>query len=348
LQLGLAVAIDQWAPELRDPEFGQKLARLRALCADFPDRPLLLVLGSSRSDYGVCPDALQHPLASERQNAAVFNFAVMGGGPVTELVLFHELLAERVRPRCVLIEVNPLLLHQGPDFTEESWLHADRLEFGQLRRLRRYVSRPWSMYGRWLASRIVPWHSHRFLILDRIAPAWLAASNRQDRRTPSDDHGWLRHQPETVTAGERNWRIEQQLKAYAPSLDRFCISLAPDRALRELLDSCRQERIDAALLTMPESSELRAAFGPQAALSLASYLDDLRREYGVSLLDARDWSPDADFVDGEHLLPGGAIRFSQRLERGAAQFLARAASRPARENQAAEFTARRQGSEAHR
>jgi hypothetical protein len=115
-----------------------------------------------------------------------------------------------------------------------------------------------------------------------------------------------------------------------------------------LLDSCRQKRIDAALLTMPESSELRAAFGPQAAVSLASYLEDLRSEYDISLLDAREWSPDADFVDGEHLLPAGAIRFSQRLERGATQFLARAASRSASENRANELTAGRQASETHR
>jgi len=348
LQLALAVAIDQWAPELRDPEFGQKLARLRSLCAEFPDRPLVLVLGSSRSDYGVCPGAIERAWTSQRENIVVFNFAVMGGGPVTELVLFHELLAEGVRPSCVLIEVNPLLLHQEQGFTEESWLNADRLEFGELKRLGRYVSRPWSMYGRWLGSRIVPWHSHRFLILDRLAPSWLAASVRQDRRTPSDDHGWLRHQPESVSAGERNWRIEQQLKAYAPALDRFCISATPDRALRELLDSCRQERIEAALLAMPESSELRSAFGPPAAQALASYLDDLRRDYGVSLLDAREWAPDADFADGEHLLPGGAVRFSQRLERGATQFLAEAGSRAVGGNRGAEFTARGQTSEAQR
>jgi hypothetical protein len=308
----------------------------------------VLVLGSSRSDYGVCPDAIERAWSSRRANAVVFNFAVMGGGPVTELVLFHELLAEGVRPNCVLIEVNPLLLHQEQGFTEESWLNADRLEFGELRRLRRYVSRPWSMYGRWLASRIVPWHSHRFLILDRLAPAWLAASVRQDRRTPSDDRGWLRHQPESVSAGERDWRIEQQLKAYSPALDRFCISPTPDRALRELLESCRQERIEAALLAMPESSELRSAFGPPAARALASYLDDLSRDYGVSLLDAREWAPDADFADGEHLLPGGAIRFSQRLERGATQFLAKAGSRFVRRDRGTEFTARGQTSEAQR
>ncbi|HXT58105.1 MAG TPA: DUF1574 family protein, partial [Pirellulales bacterium] len=119
MQLALAVAIDQWAPELRDPEFGQKLARLRSLCAEFPDRPLVLVLGSSRSDYGVCPGAIERAWTSQRENIVVFNFAVMGGGPVTELVLFHELLAEGVRPSCVLIEVNPLFLHQEQGFTEE-------------------------------------------------------------------------------------------------------------------------------------------------------------------------------------------------------------------------------------
>src|SRR5947209_4973159 len=44
-QLALALVMESWRPELRDPELGRKLALLRARLAEHPDRPLLLMLG---------------------------------------------------------------------------------------------------------------------------------------------------------------------------------------------------------------------------------------------------------------------------------------------------------------
>ena len=330
LQIGLIVVIDQWLPELRDPEFGRKLALLREARYAEPDRPLVLLLGSSRTLFGVSPTTFEAGAADgDGREPLLFNFGVMGAGPITELSLFRQLLAEGIRPAGVLIEVNPLLLHQARGYSEESWIAAERLELRGLATFGRFAKHPLSMAWQWFAARMSSWHTYRLLFLERVAPAWVQAGQRQDRRTPTDGRGWLRHVPETISADERRTRLGWQFEAYAPSLEQYSISKPPDLALRELLDICRQEGILASLVAMPEASEMRAAFDPGAQHVLQAYLDDLSREYGVPLCDARTWAVDEEFVDLEHLLPAGAIRFSQRLPYGTEPFLADVSKRPA-------------------
>jgi hypothetical protein len=349
LQLALVVAVDQWLPELRDPEFGRKLALLREARAEAHDRPLVLLLGSSRSHFGVSPTAFEAAAGAGKGEPLLFNFGIMGGGPITQLVLFRQLLAEGVRPDGVLVEINPLMLHQARGFTEESWFAAERLELRSLLVFGRYVERPWRMYWNWFSARMSSWHAHRLMFMERVAPRWVQAGARQDRRTPPDRRGWLRHEPETISPEERRARLTMQFKAYAPSLEEFSISAAPDRALRELLALCREEQIGTALLAMPEASEMRAAFDPQAQRLLQSYLSELRREYGAPVFDARAWARDDEFVDGEHLLPAGAVRFSRRLLSGTKELLAEIGKRSAAGSRSpAEFAEKPDGAKSRR
>ena len=69
------------------------------------------------------------------------------------------------------------------------------------------------------------------------------------------------------------------------------------------------------LLYMPEAAPLRACYPPAVRAGLDGYLRRLAGEYGVRLVDARDWSPDEDFADGVHLRPGGAEAFTARFGR---------------------------------
>src|SRR5262245_12646274 len=45
VQLGLAVAMESWRPECRDPEYATKCRRLRQRLREEPSRPLVVVLG---------------------------------------------------------------------------------------------------------------------------------------------------------------------------------------------------------------------------------------------------------------------------------------------------------------
>src|SRR6266403_1954201 len=64
IQLMFDLAMERWQPVLRDPEYGYKLNRLHALLRAQPGRPLILVLGSSRTNLGVCPAAMQPSMGS--------------------------------------------------------------------------------------------------------------------------------------------------------------------------------------------------------------------------------------------------------------------------------------------
>src|SRR5689334_2694832 len=78
-------ARDYRYPEVADPEYGRKLAALRARLRERPDRPpLVVLLGSSRVAMGVRPDQLWTDRPPERRPAVVFNCGICGAGPVFE------------------------------------------------------------------------------------------------------------------------------------------------------------------------------------------------------------------------------------------------------------------------
>ena len=86
----LAYVITRSHPEIRDPEFGYRLLRLREQGASAPDRPLFLILGSSRTLSGICPPSLPPWPADAGTEPRVFNFSQLGSGPVRELLTLRQ------------------------------------------------------------------------------------------------------------------------------------------------------------------------------------------------------------------------------------------------------------------
>jgi hypothetical protein len=64
---------------------------------------------------------------------------------------------------------------------------------------------------------------------------------------------------------------------------------------------------------MPEAGDFRAMYSAKALARFDYWVHELSRESGCALRDARRWVPDASFVDGHHLLPGGSATFTDRL-----------------------------------
>src|SRR4051812_40218974 len=58
LQAVLAVYVDRGPTRLRDDEFAAKLDRLKARMAEAPGKPLVVVLGSSRTQMGFAAGGL--------------------------------------------------------------------------------------------------------------------------------------------------------------------------------------------------------------------------------------------------------------------------------------------------
>lgn len=315
LQATFPLAVDYRLPTLRDPEFGHKLARLRARQREQPLRPLALIIGSSRSAMGLRPDVLETAAEGGGKTPLVFNFGMTGYGPVQELVLLKRLLRAGVRPQRVLIEVHPLLLHQENGHGEEIWLNVAGLDWGDVRTITPYLSDPEPLFEKWLHYRLVPWHSHRLALWEQFESFRTRRAAKQDAWTLMDPHGWLPYYQPSVTADEHQKGLTHARQEYDAALSGFRVSPSPDRALREMLETCRRESIDAALFLMPEGSGFRDFYPPGSRRQIDDYLAGLCRQYGCRCYDATSWRPDGDFWDGHHLLPRGAASFSRQFAR---------------------------------
>jgi hypothetical protein len=102
---------------------------------------------------------------------------------------------------------------------------------------------------------------------------------------------------------------------YAAILANFRVDPGADRALRDLLRVCRESGTKAVIIRTPESTTFRAAYQTDALVMLDDYTGALTREFGVKVVDARQWLPDEEFEDGHHPLLAGQRRFTDRLHR---------------------------------
>jgi hypothetical protein len=316
-QLSLDFLMDRWQPELRDPEYGYKLLQLRERLAAEPGRSLTVVVGSSRAALGFRPDVIPACWPGSSSPPLVFNLALTGSGPILELLCLHRLLAVGIRPQRVIVEVLAPLLHQEEGWGEINWLNINRLGWDDFRLMRRYTDQPGFLTRRWCRSRLTPCFSHRFAVMSRYAAGWLPWDSRQDGWCGMDLSGWVSAVPAAVNAAEYRRGLEFARKQYAPALEHYRITEKPDRALRELLALCREERIAVVLMLMPEGGDFRSWYTPDARSQIDRYVAELSQHFDAHLVDARTWLADSAFWDGHHLLANGAVAFTERFTREA-------------------------------
>src|SRR6266849_2901937 len=82
----------------------------------------------------------------------------------------------------------------------------------------------------------------------------------------------------------------------------------------DMLQFCREKRIGAGLILMPEHSRLRNWYTPASEQRLQTALKDLGMKFGAPVIDARAWMSDENFVDGVHLTHQGASAFTQLFD----------------------------------
>jgi hypothetical protein len=291
----------------------RKWPALRQLVARDPDRPLLLMLGSSRACWAFRAGVLDGMPDSDGRPLHVYNFGIPATGPIYELFYLRDMLAEGIRPRFVLIEFLPPLLcePQRGALTEEGMTGFEDLSASRLLQWAPYLHRPGKRVRAWLESRIAPWYAFRRGI--QLDLKCLLEGEPFPSYPAVDDWGWTLLTPLPWPAEERERRLEVAKGGYAPGLSRFRLGKKPAQALRELLDLCRREQIPAALVVMPESSQFRSWYSDAAKTAIRGLLDELSQTYGVEVIDAQCWLADDDFEDGHHALLHGANVFTYRL-----------------------------------
>jgi hypothetical protein len=314
-QVALVLFLERVPRMVRDPEYGLRLAYLRQEQARKPGRPLVVILGNSRSALGLRPDYMTTGLAGDGADPVVFNFSLFGAGPVMELLCLNRLLADGIRPDWVLVEYWPPVLNQQATQTEEQRIDPNRIAWGDLPLLLRYWRDPDALRRRYAEGRLEALFTYRFALVSKVCPAWLPWSARRDYAWDKiTSLGWFPNPHDaSPNPEEHRRRLDEVAKFYRPWLTNYEISDVSDRAMRELLARCQREGIRVALLVMPEGSPFRALYPPAAEAKADAYLSLLAREYGVPVANCRDWAADGDFTDSFHLGIDAAAAFSRRF-----------------------------------
>jgi hypothetical protein len=313
LQLGLALAVDQWLPAVRDPEFAVREARLVGHIRRTPDAPLLLMLGSSRTELALQAGRLSDAAAGGK--AVVFNFGMPGCGPLMQLVCLRRLLDKGICPDKLFVEVMPPMLswEQGAPI-EERMLDGSRLSAREAAGLWPYFEQPRRLLWKWGLAQCLAGYCRR--------AAWCRALSfgvsepGTDPRAPDylmDSHGWQQRLA-TVDAEQRSALTRLARDQYDGALLHFEVAPQAQRALLDLLALCRSEGVEVTLVLMPEGTAFRALYPPEANDRLEQFLVELCREEHAKLVDARYWVDDGDFTDSHHVLAHGAEVFSNRFQ----------------------------------
>ena len=310
--VGMGAAVETVKPEWRDPEYGHRLKQLRALRAAHPGRPLVVAVGSSRTQMGFSPADMDFP--DEAGSPLVYNFGQSGAGPLHLLLTVERLLDAGVKPDYLLVELFPAALAaDGPaEVLLAPW--RPRLTAADLRRLAPYTADPPALRREWAANRLASWHTLRLSLMSHWQPGWLPWQQRLSFQWDQlDAHGWTPYPIAAVADADRATGIERVRGQYAGQLAVYRVGGTSDRAVRDLLNRCRAAGVAVAFYTMPEGPAFQSWYTPAARAALAAYLDALTRECGVSVFDAAGGFGEDAFADGHHLLRGGAARFSRKL-----------------------------------
>jgi hypothetical protein len=312
LQVGFTLVVDWYRPDFYDAEFGVRLRKWRALRRLQPDRPALVLLGSSRCVMNFAPENLPPLRSAGGADVLLFNFSHLASGPVMNLVEYHRMRRFGVRPDYLVVEVMPpCLSSEGPSMVTTCMTAPD------LPTLHPYVE-PVRLYGRFLMRRLVPWYRCRALVLDRVVPSWVLGGEPLERRMITlgplgGDVGWQTPESQTPQIAWR--RFQQTQDDYVPRLREFRIRPEATRAYDELLSECRRDGIPVVLLLTPEGDLFRSWYPPRALAEIEAWCADMRRRHGVPIIDARRWLAEEDFIDSHHVCRAGATAFTRRLGR---------------------------------
>ena len=173
----------------------------------------------------------------------------------------------------------------------------------------------------WWQRWLTPLYTHRVYLLNRACPQLLPHELRANWLMVYDDNGWVPHTKPPQTPAD----VEKTRRMYASNFAGFKLGGPSCRALRETLEFCRRERIACRLVMLPEASQVRGWYTPEMEQQVQPFLEQLSAEYGVKIIDGRDWIRDEQFSDGNHLRVAGACDFSEKLNGELLPELARAA-----------------------
>lgn len=307
---GLSAALETVLPQLRDPEYGYRLVRVREQHGLHPGRPLVLVMGTSRTANGFDPLAAG---AGEPTSPLWFNFGLSGGGPPHVRSRLAALRADGVRPNAVVVELffAALAADEAPDRLCAPT--APKLSAGEVRRLEPQLADPAALGRAWLHARLNPWQAQQQVVMNHVAPALLPRNRRIDHYWRHADRFGFDAYPTNGVDEQRPRRLAERRATYERLARRARVGPHADAAIRGLVADCRASGTPVAFFTTPESPEFQSWYTSESRARLDAYARGLTSELGCPVFAAPDDYAEADFADGHHMLPHAAARFSRNL-----------------------------------
>lgn len=310
------VVLDELRPGVRDPEYARRVSDLRERIAENPGRPVVLVIGSSRTAMGVRPGEWEaiRPAAGT-PDPLIFNMSLLGGGPVMELMTLRRIYADGLRPDVVLFEYWPPYLHWEGAWAEPGRIASDRLYPIDRQIVRDYFPDPAKVERQMRQYRWNPVSAARNRLVVQMFPKWLPNDKRIDWTWDTVD-GWGWKPGFDFPPGpteERAAMLGKCRDIYRPLFHGFKLSPHADRAIREGVAVARAHGSRVGFVFLPEASEFRGWYPPRVEQLARDHLAGLSRELAVPVIDARRWMDDGLFVDGFHLSRIGAAEFTRKF-----------------------------------
>jgi len=309
IQVVLNLFLELRHPEIYDPEYRDRLVLLQQRLRDEPDRPLLLLVGSSRMITDFRPETLPPLKPSADEQALPFNFSHTGAGPLLTLMQVRRLIRLGIHPKWMVVEIVPSMLAESAHVRMANLALASDLPV-----LRRHVT-PSSVYKRYLWERLQICNNHPDACLRSITPWTMNDAPEWDAAPLEPLGGSMDPVNVEMTPAETRRRTDFVRDFFQEGLQQLRINETSAKAMRELLDLAHDEKIELVLLLAPESSEFRSWYSQESWTEVDNYCKAIASEHGVSLVNARDWLPDEGFSDGHHAIPAAAVEFTSRLGR---------------------------------
>jgi hypothetical protein len=306
----------------------EKWQQLHELLAEQPDDPLVLMLGSSRTDWSFEAGRLSGQTGPDGRPLLVYNLGIPTTGPMHEALYMNDLLDEGIRPRLLLVEFVTTHLNKSRRnlLTEERFTVASALTAHQLLFLRPYFSNQRRAFIEWIEATVAPWYAFRWHIHEHLQGHHGVIRPFEQAEQPMDSWGCRQLCEDPGTQEYRALRWRGAFEMYGPTLQHFRLGEKPAQAMHDLLARCRREGIPVALVLMPITKEFQELIPAEGRAELEKLLAELCERYGSSLIDASNWLDKEDFDDGHHVLKTGARKFSTRMIDEIQKLLARTES----------------------
>lgn len=311
--VGMAAAVDTVKPEWRDPELALRLDQLRGWKAKAPQRPLVLAFGSSRTQMGLSPVAMNFP--DEPGSPLVYNFGYRAGHPLGVWLNFHRARDAGVKPAAVLIQLAPTeLVLQFPAERQLPATWFPRFTRADIDRLGPHTNNPAPFRTAWWKSRLAPWCTYREAVLSDLLPNWQTSLQRVSYSWEFTDESGFAPLPFAIIPDEVTTRIANELREkHKRAFTRFAASERTQALFREIVDTCRADGAPVAFFWAPESPSCEANYTPASRAAITAYSKQLGNEFGVPVFPAPTHLEEADFADGFHLMRTGAEKYSRWL-----------------------------------